>query len=101
MFQLTEEQQADKVKGLNPYRGFTLEEKLIANGAAVTISGSYDAVTNSIDIGDSLTNPNHTIALGASAVTSNRPLVVAILYTVVCTLALAAATYYLLTLAKR
>ena len=94
-------QQADNLKGLDPYRGFTLEEKLIPNGAEVTISGTYDADTNSIHIGDSIKHLDHSLALGAAAVTSNRPIVIAIIITLVFGSVLAAATYFLLTFAKR
>lgn len=34
-------QQGEKLKRLDPFRGFTLEEKLIANGAEVNVSGTF------------------------------------------------------------
>lgn len=94
-------QQGDKLKGLDPFRGFTLEEKLIANGAEVTVSGTFHAETNSIDIGNPMKNLTHSIALGTAEATSIRPIVVAIIYTLVFGLALGGATYFLLTFPKR
>lgn len=55
--------------------------------------------TNLIDIGNSMKNLTHSIALGTAE--ASRPIVVAIVYTLVFGLALGVATYFLLTFPKR
>ena len=52
-----------------------------------------------IDIGNPMKNLTHSIALGTAE--ASRPIVVAIVYTLVFGLALGVATYFLLTFPKR
>ncbi len=99
--EMMEAQQGDNLKGLDPFRGFTLEEKLISNGAEVAISGTFQADTNSIDIGNPMKNLDHSLSLGAAAVSSNRPLITSLLMTLFFGAALGGATYFLMSLAKR
>jgi len=74
-------QQQDRLQGLDPFRGYFLEEFNIGNKAEVTATGTYNADTRSIYIGGGLQNLSHSLVLGRQAATSKWPLIRAILFT--------------------
>jgi hypothetical protein len=95
-----ESQAGDNLKGLNPYRGFLLEERCIPDNSAVSINGTFMASENAIDIGGGLTKTAHSIKIGHAVSKSNGPIIKAVIFAAVFTTILAVATYFLLSIPK-
>lgn len=90
-----EAQTGDNLQGLDPFRGFRLEERSVPHDTEVSINGTFIASQNAIDIGGGLTKTSHALKLGPGSRPSNGPIIKSLIYGIVFTATLAAATYFL------
>ena len=95
-----ESQARDNLKGMDPFRGFRLEERCVPDNSAVSLNGTFIAAQNAIDIGGGLTKTAHSLKLGHAVSKSNGPIIKALIFGAVFTTILAVATYFLLSIPK-
>ncbi len=95
-----ESQAGDNLRGLDPYRGFRLEELCVPHGTEVSINGTFLSQQNAINIGGSLSKTFHSLKVGPGAHPSSKPIIKAAIFGIVFTSAFAWATYALMTLPK-
>jgi len=76
--------------------GINLEETLIPNGAEVTVSGTYRANRQAIDISGGLTNLSHSLELGSSSKVTGANIYQSLIWLIVLSGAFGAANYFLL-----
>jgi|GEM_PF-2329693 len=96
-----ESQAGDNLSGLDPFRGFRLEELCVPHGTEVSINGTYLAQQNAIDIGGGLSKTFHSLKLGPGSRPSNGPLIKSTIFGIVFSSALLGATYFLMVWPKR
>lgn len=88
-------QAGDNLRGLNPFRGFLLEERFVPHDAEVSINGTFLASQNVIDIGGGVNKPTHSLKIGHGASRSNWPIIKASILAFIFTSAFVVATYVL------
>lgn len=66
-------------------RAWSFEEQHIPAGAQVTVEGTYSANPPSIDIGQAIAKPGHSISLGLAAETASREWIQAFVFVTVLT----------------
>jgi hypothetical protein len=74
-------------------RAWSFEEQHVPAGAQVTVEGTYSANPPSIDMGQAITKPGHSISLGLAAETASREWIQAFLFVTVLT-AIVTALHY-------
>lgn len=76
-------------------RGMNLEETLIQNGAEVTISGTYRANRQAIEIGGGLSNLSNTLELGTASSVTGKNIRQCLIWLIVVGGAFGAGNYFL------
>jgi len=72
-----------------------LEEKVVLNGDELTISGTFRANKNGVDIGSGLKNLAHSLQLGDASVNTRRNIRQSIIWLIVIGAAFSAGNYFL------
>ncbi len=95
-----ESQTGDNLRGLDPFRGFHLEERRVGHDTEVSINGTFMESQNGIDIGGGVTKTAHSLKIGHGASKSNGPIIKALIFGFVFTSVFVVATYILATLPR-
>ena len=96
-----ESQAGDNLRGMDPFRGFRLEELCVPHASEVSINGTFLASQNAIDIAGGLTKTAHALKLGPGSRPSNGPIIKASIFGLFFSAGLAWATYALIMFPKR
>ena len=83
---------ADQLKAM----GATLEEVIVPSGAEVTISGTYRANRQAVEIGGGLNNLSHTLDIGTAAAVTGKNIRQCFIWLIIIGGAFGAGNYFLL-----